>query len=238
MREIASSLAAAPSSAAALYPSLQPCSGDTRAFIATSTKPSSYATANAIRTTPRTGYTGRYTSSDPIGLAGGLNLFRYAAANPLTNTDPTGLVCDVKWWSDEIGGFWGKSPIDHRFVTWPTGSLGFQPNGGSAEVTFVHGGIKPIPGHVSHDTPNPEYDTPHETYWPDSRPKNCPNCKAVWQCLDNFAKQFESTKKQWCVIGDNCQTAVNDALSACGLSRTPPTPPSPRFPHNKPGDPF
>ena len=56
--------------------------------------------------------------------------------------------------------------------------------------------------------------------------------------LDNFAKQFESTKKEWCVLGDNCHTAVSDALSACGLSMQAPTPPSPRFPRNKPGDPF
>lgn len=183
---------------------------------------------------------GRYTQADPIGLAGGLNVFRYAGANPVANTDRTGLVCGVNWWSDEIGGFWGTMfgwAIDHQFITWPTGSLGFQPNGGQAEVTVMNGVLKPITGHVSHDTPNPEYDTKHETYFSESRPSQCPNCKAVWQCLDNFSKQF-STKNQWCVLGDNCHTAVSDALSACGLSRTPPTPPSPRFPRNKPGDAF
>ncbi|MFC5770960.1 RHS repeat-associated core domain-containing protein, partial [Thauera sinica] len=33
---------------------------------------------------------GRYISPDPIGLAGGLNLFGYAKQNPLTFTDPRG----------------------------------------------------------------------------------------------------------------------------------------------------
>ena len=52
---------------------------------------------------------GRYTSSDPIGLKGGLNLYRYAADNALRNVDPRGLVCDVNWWEDEIPRFLGTS---------------------------------------------------------------------------------------------------------------------------------
>ncbi|HEY4642996.1 MAG TPA: RHS repeat-associated core domain-containing protein [Thermoanaerobaculia bacterium] len=186
---------------------------------------------------------GRFTSADPIGLAGGLNLFRYAAANPIAKTDRKGLVCDVNWWSENLDGFWGTIAnwaIDHQFLTWPTGGLGFQPDGGSADVTFMNGIVHPIPGHTSHDVaplkPVPD-DVKHETSFAESRNSACLNCKAVWQCLDNFAKQFDS-KKEWCVLGDNCHTAVNDALSACGLSKVPPTPPSPRFPRNRPGDAF
>lgn len=45
--------------------------------------------------------TGRYVSSDPIGLVGGVSTYTYAASNPIRYSDPTGLI---KWKGTFAGG--------------------------------------------------------------------------------------------------------------------------------------
>ena len=65
---------------------------------------------------------GRFTQEDPIGLAGGLNLYGFAGRDPVNNSDPFGLYCQRQspdrmtctgapgdWWtiSEFLGGATG-----------------------------------------------------------------------------------------------------------------------------------
>lgn len=46
-------------------------------------------------------YSGRWTSRDPIGLEGGVNVYEYCDGNPVTGADPSGLDALIVWGPDK-----------------------------------------------------------------------------------------------------------------------------------------
>lgn len=55
--------------------------------------------------------TGRYTQSDPIGLMGGISTYAYVGGNPLSLTDPSGLLWDAQ--DPRLGDFVGDMVFGH-----------------------------------------------------------------------------------------------------------------------------
>ncbi|MBT8438435.1 MAG: RHS repeat-associated core domain-containing protein, partial [Gammaproteobacteria bacterium] len=143
--------------------------------------------------------TGRYMTSDPVGLSGGLNTYSYALNNPLYWSDPLGLDVLVTLYKGQNGNVFNHIGIGTTSGPNAKQTFGLAPNSGI-------GLFSPVPGHLSIDggeplatltiSATPEQDALVNTY--NDAASNNPDAR-------------------YSLLWDSCVDHVRGALSAGGI---------------------
>jgi RHS repeat-associated protein len=145
----------------------------------------------------------RWINRDPIGLAGGINLYQFSGNDPVDNNDPFGLAI-WKCWRQAQGIFYWLSGgnLNHAYLWNDKDNSACAQHGSSGS------------GNPSKPEKGPSVD--NCTKVPDSDGKEA----AVMACCKKTG-----SSGIWLPIANDCHKKVNDCLSAKGLT----SPPAPRI---------
>jgi RHS repeat-associated protein len=78
----------------------------------------------------------RFISEDPLGYGDGINLYRYAADNPVSLTDPFGLTVTVNYWPST--GIPGTANSNYGHV-----SMSVDGSDGQAYISWMPANVGP-----------------------------------------------------------------------------------------------